>query len=211
MQVLAIVPNHEGALFNLAKARYFLKQYTQAIEQFNYLVSMHPGNAMYISERAVALHLQGDNDEALADFDKAVALDPENPYRYSSRAFFKDRTKDYHGAIADYERAIELDPEDAIAFNNKGLVEEKLGYMERAKKSFSRADNLDGYKGNTQHTASTAPPTKNTATPTPTERPQTQQQKLSGKAYMHTLKEVLLTKQGFRNFIQHYTNKLSGK
>jgi tetratricopeptide (TPR) repeat protein len=50
------------------------------------------------------------------------------------------------GAIEDYEKAIELDPEDAVSYNNKGLVEEKLGYQERSKSSFSKADDLIGYK-----------------------------------------------------------------
>ena len=46
------------------------------------------------------------------------------------------------GAIVDYQKAINLDPEDSIAHNNLGLLQEKLGYKEKAKKNYERADQL---------------------------------------------------------------------
>ena len=128
----------------------------------------------------------------------------------------KDRIKDYHGAIADYEQAIALDPEDAIAYNNKGLVEEKLGRMEKAKASFKRADALDGRPQTETNTAPPAPAQSPTAKATPTTPAATSKsnpntQKVNGKVYIQTLKEVLFTKKGFRGFIQYFADKASKK
>src|SRR5690606_42094494 len=71
-----------------------------------------------------------------------AALEPENPHSYSNRANIKDITCGLLGAIEVYAKAIALDPEDANSYNNKGLVEEKVGYYNRYKESFRKADAL---------------------------------------------------------------------
>ena len=76
--------------------------------------------------------------------DYALGLEPNNPYRYSSRAYIKDWIGDIKGAIADYEVAVKLDPEDSIAYNNLGLLQEKLGYVDKAKSNYKRADQIAG-------------------------------------------------------------------
>ncbi|MEQ9442719.1 MAG: tetratricopeptide repeat protein, partial [Cyclobacteriaceae bacterium] len=141
-RALAEESAHPDSLYGIARAHFKLEAFDKSIQAFDRLINLVPNNAMFYSERGVALHWTGNNDLALADFDKAVALEPENPYRYSSRAYIKDRLKDYQGAIDDYTKAIALDPEDAIAYNNRGMIEEKLGYIQQSKRSYQQADVL---------------------------------------------------------------------
>ncbi|MBA3899317.1 MAG: tetratricopeptide repeat protein, partial [Bacteroidetes bacterium] len=49
------------------------------------------------------------------------------------------------GGIEDYQKAIELDPEDFISLNNLGMLEEKMGYKDKAKEYYKKADELTGY------------------------------------------------------------------
>ncbi len=142
-QALIVEDTHPDSLYGLARSQFKLEQYEESVQAFDRLINLLPNNAVYYSERGVALHWIGNNQLALEDFDRAVELEPQNPYRYSSRAYIKDRLRDFQGAIDDYSKAIELDPEDAIAYNNRGLIEEKLGYMEKAKRSYQQADQLD--------------------------------------------------------------------
>ena len=183
-----------------------------ALEDFDFLVQMEPYNTDYISDRGVVLHLLGRDQEALTEFDRAANLDPYNPYRYSSRAFFKDRIGDLAGAIEDYEKAIELDPEDAIAYNNKGLVEEKMGYREKAKRSFTKADDLVGYKPESK--SSDLPPigspAKKTGTPTQLIRA-SENQKLNVGHFWKTLKSVFTESQSQKEFFGFVKSLFSGK
>lgn len=117
-------------------------QLEKALRVFNELIEHDSKNAKYYSERGVVFfHLQ-QKKESLFDMDKAVELEPTNSYRYSSRAYIRGHFKMLNEAIEDYRKAIDLDPDDAIAYNNLGLLEEQLGYQQRARESFSKADLL---------------------------------------------------------------------
>ena len=138
--------NNAEFYFFRARVHSRLGNFDSALKDFDRLIGFDPYNPTYINDRAVVLHLMKNNEEAMAEFERAINLDPKNPYRFASRAYFRDRIGDLAGAIEDYEKAIELDPEDAVSYNNKGMVEEKLGYQERSKSSFFKADDLIGYK-----------------------------------------------------------------
>ncbi|UII19746.1 tetratricopeptide repeat protein [Fulvivirga ligni] len=143
---LSLQSSHPQALYSRAKSYVRLQKLEQAINDFNDLIAQNDSNAFFYSERAVAFHLNGNNELAIADLDKAVELEPNKPFRYSSRAYIREKSGDLKGALEDYDKTIALDPEDAIAFNNKGLIEEKLGYIEKSKASFQKADDLDPNK-----------------------------------------------------------------
>lgn len=202
-QSLAQESTHPDSLYGLARAQFKLNRYEDSIQSFDRLINLIPNNAMYYSERGVALHWTGNNDVALADFDKAVDLEPENPYRYSSRAYIKDRLNDPQGAIDDYTKAIELDPEDAIAYNNRGLIEEKLGYQERAKKSYQQADELDQGK----NAQVSSPPTteRNIEVPAPEQNSHSLKvDKPNG--YWKEIRSVFTSRQQFQDFLQFLGN-----
>lgn len=132
------------ALALRAKIYYRQQEFEKAIIEYSELINLDPANLDHIADRGLAFHMSGNHDKALEDFDLVIDRDSLNPYWFACRAFIKDYIKDFHGSLNDYDRALELDPEDAISLNNKGLVEEKLGYAERAKASFVKADELQG-------------------------------------------------------------------
>src|SRR5690606_3882624 len=139
----------------------------------------------------------------------ALSMEPQNPYRYSSRAFLKDRMGDLKGAIADYERAIEIDPEDAIAHNNKGMVEEKLGFQEKSKQSFKKADDLVGYNkpdqkkvfGNENQTNEIPPQLKD----------QNLDEKVTFSSYWNTLTNVIKNPDTRADFFKFVSDKFKNK
>ncbi len=213
---------HLDSLYFRAICHYKLSHFEKAIADFDSFVTIMPSNAKIYADRGLALQMIGKTKAALQDFDKAVALEPQNPYRYASRAFIKDRNKDFHGAIEDYQHAIALDPEDAISLNNLGLVEEKLGYKERAKERFNAADNLESQRmeahGENTDTATKKSyedfvATKNAKTAQP-QAPAAVEIETIGKpaeknTYLKVIREVLTTRDGFREFAGFVAEKLS--
>jgi tetratricopeptide (TPR) repeat protein len=192
------------------RARVFsrLGDFDSALADFNKLIDLDPYNPSYINDRAVVLHLMKNDEEALAEFDRAINLDPKNPYHFSSRAYFRDRIGDLKGAIEDYERAIELDPEDAVAYNNKGLLEEKLGYQERAKSSFSKADDLIGYSPN-KNTEPIPSQRKDSVHDTKVTQREEESKKVTVKDYFMVMKKILTnpsTRHEFFGFIKSKFN-----
>jgi tetratricopeptide (TPR) repeat protein len=149
------------------------------------------------------------NEEALAEFDRAINLDPKNPYRFASRAYFRDRIGDLTGAIEDYEKAIELDPDDAVAYNNKGLLEEKLGYRERAKSSFTKADDLIGYspKENTE----SLPKPDTDSQIIGENRFENDPKKVTVKNYFKLVNNILTNPSTRQEFMLFLKSKLTGK
>lgn len=184
--------------FFRARVHSRLGNFELALEDFDYLIQLEPYNPSYISDRAVVLHLLKRNDEAANEFDRALNLEPSNPYRYSSRAYFKDRIGDFQGAVDDYSKAIEMDPEDAVAYNNRGLVEEKMGYMSRAKKSFEIADDLIGYKSNSQEKSGNAEKNKATFSMPKQENAAS---KLSFESYINVFKKIFTDKSTWSEFV----------
>lgn len=126
----------------LAKEEIKKGNFQKAINALDKAIEKEPNNPIYYSERGVCHYHLELKKAALNDMNKAVELDPEYSYRYASRAYVRDGMGDTEGAISDYEIAIKLDPDDAVAHNNLGLLQEKLGYMQKSKANFEKADEL---------------------------------------------------------------------
>lgn len=121
-----------------------LGEFNESISSFDKAIEFAPSNADMYSEKGVSCFHAKRLVEGLEALNKAVELEPENPYRYSSRAYLRDAAKDIDGAIEDYEKAVQLDPEDGVALNNLGMLQEKKGYIEKSKKTFTKADEAAG-------------------------------------------------------------------
>jgi tetratricopeptide (TPR) repeat protein len=106
--------------------------------------------------------------------------------------------------------AIRLDPEDLVAYNNLGLVYEKLGYKEKSKRSFEKADQKlsNGTKPNTDEAAG-FPEIKKRSSIAKDAVSNKAKFKATGRSlnYMQTLKNVFSTKTGFADFISFLKGK----
>lgn len=109
-----------------------------------------------------------------------------------------------------------MDPEDAVSYNNKGIVEEKLGYKERSKKSFDKADKLVGYQPK-EYKSTNAPkenPVKKTPDQIPEQlknQPTPQTKSLSFTNYWKTVGKVLSDKNTRAEFFSFIQSKLGKK
>jgi len=63
---------------NLGNAYFYLKEYDDAIKNYDQSIRLNPQNADYYVNRGLAYMSKGDNATAVADFEKALSLDPSN-------------------------------------------------------------------------------------------------------------------------------------
>lgn len=172
------------------------------------MVRENPNEADFWAERGVTfLHLQN-KERALEDFNMALSLDSDNGYRYSSRAFARAHFKDINGAIEDYKKALEIDPEDIASLNNLGLLEEQQGRKDNAKELYSRADEAAGVKHTDQEKFKEIAAQYNQEQQVAEE---VDKPKLTFSYYTRTAKELLFTKNGRKEFLNFFKEKLNKK
>lgn len=203
------------AIYHLSLAYRRLNDHIKSLELMERACRLMPNDVDLLSELGVGKFHLNDKNGALEDMNSCVELEPNNPYRYSSRAYIKANLHDLDGAIKDYEKAIELDPEDVIALNNLGLLEEKLGNIEKAKNKFRATDSLLGEKD------SRARP-EDIQKLLDESRPITQEEfeaqngkitetskskKLTFQSYFDTLKFVLGSKEGRKEFLSFLSGR----
>lgn len=205
------------ATFHLAICYRRENDHIKALQLLEKCCDFMPDNMDFVSERGVGKFHLKDKSGALEDMNLCVQTEPNNPYRYSCRAYIKSNMGDDHGAIEDYQKAVELDPEDAIALNNLGMLEEKLGKIQAAKNRFKKSDNIIGRDPEANQKAymekykdvqpsqvdSTGNKTKLSLTPPPSKQ-------LSFKSYMNTIKYVLGSKDGRKEFFSFLKGKKEG-
>lgn len=101
-----------GSIEYQAGERFFEdERYTEAIQEFDKVLSIDPSNTRAISGKARSLMQMGKDKNALELFNEAIAQDPEFAANYANRGILHDRMGHYELAIRDYEKAISLDPE----------------------------------------------------------------------------------------------------
>lgn len=99
-----------NAYFNRGYARFKLKEYKNAINDFSKVLSTNPTSESYFY-RANCYYSLKDYDNAFIDYSKALELQPDNYNIYFNRGYTYFRLKDYEGAIIDWQKAIALNPE----------------------------------------------------------------------------------------------------
>ena len=84
--------------------------FNEAIASYTSAIALHPGNAIYYSNRAAAYAKLNDNANSIRDCEHAVALDPtySKAYGRMGLAYFND--EQYEKAMHAYENALKLDP-----------------------------------------------------------------------------------------------------
>lgn len=112
--------------FSLGQYQQAVKDYSQAIEIFNYYY--------YYFLRSMCYEKLGDYSNASADHSKGLELHSSLSATISTKAnLFNDVGIEYHNkgnykvAIDYYSKAIDIDPEEAHAYHNRGLAQDSLG------------------------------------------------------------------------------------
>ncbi|HHP7243029.1 MAG TPA: tetratricopeptide repeat protein [Cyclobacteriaceae bacterium] len=163
---------HSEAYLNKALLYMDLKNYDQAIKDFNHLLYNHETtestNAVFFKSSAYGgvtsvhslydfkcdiLNLRGlcylnilDFDKALEDFNRALSMDSNNPDYYVNRGLTYMELDSTHMARLDFQKAIELQPDHQEALYNHSLLENKPLSQELFNESFPYSYSKRAYK-----------------------------------------------------------------
>jgi tetratricopeptide (TPR) repeat protein len=128
-----------SALDNRGVARWRLRKFTQAIDDFNAALKLAPDEAVLYNNRGNVLLELRHNTEATKDFSQAIALVPSYGPAYNNRGNARLFLGDYVAAIADFTKAVALMPTNPVPFNGRGKAQLALKRPAAALRDFSRA------------------------------------------------------------------------
>jgi small glutamine-rich tetratricopeptide repeat-containing protein alpha len=97
------------------------KDYATAIDYYTQALALHPGNAIFLSNRAAAYSAARDHEAAKADAEAAVAVDPKYTKAWSRLGLARFALGDAKGAMEAYQKGIEYE-------GNGGSEAMKKGY-----------------------------------------------------------------------------------
>jgi small glutamine-rich tetratricopeptide repeat-containing protein alpha len=83
------------------------KDYAGAIDLYTRALALHPGNAVFLSNRAAAYSAAKDHETAKADAEAAVAIDPKYTKAWSRLGLARFALGDAKGSMEAYRQGIE--------------------------------------------------------------------------------------------------------
>jgi tetratricopeptide (TPR) repeat protein len=110
-----------------------------AIEDYNFAISLNLRDAPIYNNRGVAKAEFGDNKGAVADYRQAIAIDPNYADPYYNRGQIEVGSGDKKGALSDFDRAIALNPNFDRAYLSRGMIKSTLGDKKGEIEDFNRA------------------------------------------------------------------------
>ncbi len=127
-----------------------MKEYEEAIEQYDLAVARNPDSAYILRARGKAHTNSGDHEAAIADLDRAIELEPESSKSYELRGLAYLGLQDLKKALANYDRAVELNPDADSVHIGRGLVHTVLSNVDQALADLNRGlelnpDSVEGY------------------------------------------------------------------
>jgi tetratricopeptide (TPR) repeat protein len=132
-----------GLHYQRAFARYMLKDYDGALQDFEAEIKVAPQDGGGYLGRGLVERQREQNDHALIDFNEAIRLNPKYPAPYGQRGAIKQSKGDFKGAVEDYNRFLALSPNDAFTISVRAYAEYNLGEHGTALADFNRAIQLD--------------------------------------------------------------------
>ena len=142
-QFIEDYPDRAEGYFFRGNAKGGLKQYDEAIKDYDKAIELNSEVAVIYNNRGNAKNELDQYIEAIKDFDRAIELDPKHDLAYYNRGNAKDELELHEEAIKDYDKVIESDPNDAAAYYNRGIAKSKLGQYTEAIKDYDKAIELD--------------------------------------------------------------------
>lgn len=109
------------ALKSKGNAAMAQKDYPTAIDLYTQALALHPGNAVFLSNRAAAHSAARDHASAKADAEAAVAIDPEYTKAWSRLGLARFALGDAKGSMEAYKKGIDYE-------GNGGSEAMKKGY-----------------------------------------------------------------------------------
>lgn len=136
-------PDFWEASYNCGIARYNLKQYTEAMVDFNRVVELNHNFASAYHNRGILKSELKDYEGAIADFNEVIKLKPDHIEAFNNRGIAKSKLDQHEAAIADFDSVIRLNPNHADAYYNRGVENNLFGNYRSAIDDFSKVINLN--------------------------------------------------------------------
>jgi tetratricopeptide (TPR) repeat protein len=114
------------------------QQFNAAIQDFNRALSVSPGNAQALFDRAVAWVKMGDFQKAMLDCDESIVANPSLE-AYSLRGDLWLRLENLDLAIADFESAKRFDEQVAVAYEQRAEKQREAGATAESEADQARA------------------------------------------------------------------------
>lgn len=130
--VVASVPEHASAHYNIAVILKTQGRLPEAAEQYRHVLSIKPDNAKAHSNLAIILAEQGYFDEAVSHYEAALAIDPDFANAHYNLAGLLQQHGRLDEAAFHYRAASTLKPDDPDARNNYAIVLQRLGKLDQA-------------------------------------------------------------------------------
>lgn len=115
-----------------------VQNYSDAISDLNWVITLNPSSMIAYWQRAICqtllngfniaqgLDVKVKSAVAMDDINKALELAGNNAYLYYNRAFIHAQNQEIGLAIEDYSQAIRIEPNMAEAYYNRGILYIKL-------------------------------------------------------------------------------------
>ncbi|KAL2260730.1 hypothetical protein VTK26DRAFT_5197 [Humicola hyalothermophila] len=127
------------ALKSKGNAAMAAKDYQTAISLYSQALALHPGNAVYLSNRAAAHSAARDHEAAKADAEAAVAIDPKYTKAWSRLGLARFALGDAKGSMEAYQKGIEYEGNGGSEAMKKGYETAKRRVEEIAADEAARA------------------------------------------------------------------------
>jgi len=124
---------------NLGAAKYDVKDYQGAINEYNKAIIMYPEFISAYYYRGLSKYEIKDYNGAINDFSKVIVLNPNNIETYFYRGKSKQNIQDYKGTINDFDIVIEHNSSDYSTYNNRGNCKKSINDYKSALIDFDKA------------------------------------------------------------------------
>lgn len=109
-----------------------LRQYDEAIADFDRASAIDPSNEWAIGNRAMARVWKNDHAAATSDLDAAARINPANPVILRARGLMAQQKGDAAAAIKAYTDALKAEPESSFALGHRAEANFMAGQLDAA-------------------------------------------------------------------------------
>jgi lipoprotein NlpI len=124
-------------------ARDRLKNYDDALTDFNKAIELDAQRAPSFVDRGWTKIALADFDGAVSDGNKAIEINTNDDNAYMMRGAAKRLQNDFKEAVSDFNQALQMDPKNVPALSLRGLTKENLKNQNGALADCSKAVELD--------------------------------------------------------------------
>ncbi|UII26292.1 tetratricopeptide repeat protein [Fulvivirga maritima] len=117
--------------------------FATAIEKYSHALSINPGQAEALYNRAKCYVKLQQVEKALQDFDTLIEHHNSVAFYYSERAVVRHLNKQNDKAMEDLDKAVELEPDKPFRYSSRAFIKEKMGDLQGALADYEKTISLD--------------------------------------------------------------------